>query len=121
MARRRAASKPKVSAQTVMMRTGMLVQPREKITPGVIMNCKYKLECTPLYGGLEPGERFRIIEIDGLKPNESYIGVAGGSGMPPTFEAPGQPSGFVVLDEQDGSVQLKLTGTECRNHFEAIL
>ncbi len=110
----------KTATQPVMLKTGMIVQPKEPITPGMARRWKFASECSPIYGSLTPSDRFRVVEVGNLLPNESLIGVAGGAGaVRAIIDIPHRPSGFVVLKQMNGSTQLKLTGGECRNLFVA--
>ena len=110
----------KTSTQPVMLKSGMMVQPKEQITPGMTRRWKFASECTPIYGSLMPSDRFRVVEIGDLLPNESMIDVAGGAGAARgIIDIPIRPRGFVVIKQMNGSTQLKLSGAECRNHFIA--
>jgi len=110
----------KTAPQPVMLKTGMILQPKEPITPGMARRWKFASRCSPIYGSLQPSDRFRVVEVSNLLPNESTIGVAGGAGeIRGILDIAGRPSGSVVLKQMNGSTQLRLSGAECRNHFVA--
>ena len=110
----------KAAPQPVMLKTGMILQPKEPITPGMARRWKFASQCSPIYGSLTPSDRFRVVEVGNLLPNESLIGVAGGAGtVRAIIDIPSRPSGSVVLKQMNGSTQLRLSGAECRNHFVA--
>jgi len=115
-------SKPKTSAQPVMLKTGMLLQPKGPITPGMARRWVFRSECSPIYGSLKPADTFRVVAVNGLGPNESTIGAAGSAGaVRAIIDIPNRPGSFVLLKQMNGSTQLKLAGTECRNYFAAKL
>ena len=117
----RNVSRPKTAAQPVMIKSGMLLQPRGRITPGMARVWKFRTECSPIYGLLEPADTFRVLAVHGLGPQDSTIGAAGAAGNVRTIiEVLHRPTGYVLLKQMNGSTQLKLTGKECRHCFAAM-
>jgi len=116
-----AKKKPKVATEPVMIRSGMLLGPKGRITPGMTRCWKFRGECSPIYGLLQPGQVFRVQAVEGLGPQESTIAPLGAGGeIRLTPEVLHRPSGYVLLKQMPGNTQLKLTGRECRNAFVAM-
>lgn len=115
---------PQTAEQTTMLKTGMHIQPRHLITPGMAHRWKFARESTPIFGCLRPGDKLRIVRVHGLGANNGMVGVAGArnlsAGAKSIIDIPGRPAGYVIAKQMNGSTQLKLSGPECLKYFEAL-
>ena len=129
-------SSPKTSAQRATIRPGMFVRPKADITPCMIQRLQHASDCQ-MFGTLGPDDVFRVIEIEGLSPETSWLDIDQAS--PKDKASPKspraiidipmraigtnvglRPSGAMVIKQVNGSAQLTLSGREAQQLFTAV-